>query len=480
MRPRLRAGLTRTTGFQLTLLYAALSTTTLGILLGFVYWSSIGLLSRQTDATIEAEIQGLAEHYRRTGLRGLTRVIGERIGGDPSRRNFYLFTDAAQQPLAGNLTRWPRPQPAGDGWLEFAQGGAIVRARYYVLQGSGGLGLLVGRDVRELLQMRALFERALLVGIAITLLLSLAGGALLSLGLLRRVDAITRTVRRVMDGDLSQRIPARGSGDEFDQLAEHLNAMLARIEQLMASVRLVGDNIAHDLRTPLTRLRNRLESLSGADAATMRDGIEAGLADADQLLSTFQALLRITRLRSGTYATTLAPVDLGALAADAAELYLAVAEERRIGLCTDLAAGVLVAADRDLLFQAIANLLDNAIKYTPSGGRIELTVSGTAAAASPARVAASGPRARICVRDTGPGIPGALRDRVFEPFFRLDESRSAPGNGLGLALVKAIADHHHAAITLDDAAPGLRACIEFPRLPSTAPPAYDRATPPST
>ena len=446
----MRTGLFRTTSFQLTLLYVALSAISLAALLGVLYSFSIGYLERQTTATIESEISGLAEHYRRYGLNGLARVIRERIGNDRMHRSYYLFTDENLQPLAGNLAAWPDPRPTGDGWLQFDAQGAIVRARLFPLR--GGLRLLVGRDVHELATLKSQLRRALFAGIGLTLALSMAGGLLMSASVLRRVDAINRTARRITEGELSLRLPSRGTGDELDELTDHLNDMLARMQTLVASVRHVGDNIAHDLRTPLTRLRNRLENLRTAPEVGLRDGVELLVEDADRLLATFQALLRISRLHSGAYAVPMVAVDLSQLVTDAAELYQAVAEAQGIALTASVLAGCCAHGDRDLLFQALANLLDNAIKYTPAGGCVQVTLERRESAAA----------FDVTVVDTGPGIPATERERVLEPFYRLDAGRAQPGSGLGLALVRAVADYHHAQLLLDDASPGLKATLRLP------------------
>lgn len=442
-----RRGLWHSSSFRITLAFSVLSATLLTLLLAVVYWFSVGYLERQTEATIESDIAGLAEHYRRSGLRGLDRVINERIWNDRSRRGYYLFTDAQLKPLAGNLGYWPDPQPIGDNWLTFDDHGNPVRARFFRV--GNGYGLLVGRDVHELQQFERLLRQAMLLGLAATIALSIGGGAILSARLLRRVEAINRTARRISDGELALRMPISGSSDEFDELAAHLNDMLARIEALLGSVRHVGDNIAHDLRTPLTRLRTRLEGLRSGPTEGLRDGIELAIEDADQLLTTFQALLRIARLRSGSYVTAFGQTAIDELARDAIELYQAVADEAGIRLHAHLRSASYCLVDRDLLFQALCNLLDNALKYTPSGGNIHVTVG---AAATPPGTPAS--HFDITVADDGPGIPENHYEQVLEPFFRVDAARTAPGNGLGLSLVKAIADLHRAELKLTAVTPG--------------------------
>ncbi|TVQ84067.1 MAG: sensor histidine kinase [Chromatiaceae bacterium] len=452
-----------------------LFSTSVALLLGFIGGSTAYFMARQTDATIAAEVQGLAEQYRRRGLTGLSALIAERIQRDPGGAAIYLLADSDSRPLVGNLEPWPAVVPDRDGWIQFrlrhpgsdAEPAADHPARAQVFPLHGGLQLLVGRDIRDLAAVRGLLLDTLAWGLAITAALALLGGWVMSAGVVRRLELVNQVSREIMDGDLSRRVPGTGSGDEFDQLAANLNRMLERIEQLMASVRQVSDSIAHDLRTPLARLRQRLELVQrGALTPAAASALEAAVADAEELLATFNALLRIARLESGERRAAFAPVDLAALLADVVELYEPLAADKGQALITAVdslppGGGALIWADRDLLFQALANLVDNAIKYTPAGGRIEL-----------AAVARAG-GCEVSVSDTGPGIPAALRGRVCERFFRIDDSRAAPGNGLGLSLVQAVAQLHGAALELADAGPGmrsgLRVSLTLPRFGPAAP-----------
>jgi signal transduction histidine kinase len=274
---------------------------------------------------------------------------------------------------------------------------------------------------------------------------------------LRRLEAINQTCRRIMSGDLSQRIPTRGADDEIDRLAASVNAMLDRIEQLMDGVRHVADGVAHDLRTPLTRLRASLEELkaqatpSGADRAA----VDAALAEADSLLTTFAALLRIARIEAGSVTPAFAELQLDEVVRDACDLYRAVAEERGLSL-TLFERPVRVQGDRDLLFQALANVLDNAVKYTPGDGRIDV------------RVQPEGRQARLVVSDTGRGVPEGERAKVTRRFYRLDRDRETAGSGLGLSLVHAIASMHHGTLELADNTPGLRVILTLPAVSAKA------------
>ena len=452
--------LLRTSTFRLALLYMALFAGSALLLLGFIYWSTVAFMANQTDATIEAEITGLAEQYRARGLNGLVGTITKRLERDPESSSVYLLASQNYTPLAGNLTAWPDVEPTQAGWLNFefkdprASGRVFhARARPFVLE--GGLHLLVGRDTRELKATQQLIVRALLWGLAITLALALVGGITMSRSTLRRIEQINQTSREIIGGDLSRRVPTTGTADEFDQLAVNLNAMLDEIERLMGGIRHVSDNVAHDLRTPLTRLRNRLEQLRSEleETSPHRDHVERSIADADQLLSTFGALLRIARIEAGGHRPGLVPVDLATLVQDAAELYEALAEEKRLLIDTSVARSVTIQGDRDLLFQALTNLLDNAVKYTPDGGQVSLGVSRTEDAVE------------VTVSDTGPGIPVEERDKVVQRFYRLERSRRTPGSGLGLSLVAAVAEMHHAALILEDNAPGLKATLLFEARP---------------
>jgi signal transduction histidine kinase len=441
--------------FRLAIVYMTVFGLSVTGLLAFIYASTAGYMASQTDETIRAEVEGLAERYRANGLEGLIDAIEERIRRNPGRRSVYLLTDTADRRVVGNLDRWPSGAPDADGWLVFELAQVVdgeveshaARARPFTLVGR--FRLLVGRDVHDLEATRNLIVRTLAWGLAITVMLTLLGGFLMARSTIRRIESINATGRRIMRGDLTQRIPTGGSGDDFDQLADNLNAMLDRIEELMEDVRRVSDNIAHDLRTPLTRLRSRLETLRGG-RGEIDPEIERALEDADALLSTFNSLLRIARIESGGRRAGFAEVDLESLLGDVVELYEPVAEAHGQRLGLDLATPATVEGDRNLLFQALANLVDNALKYTPEGGSVTVYLGHEDDAPL------------VAVRDTGPGIPAAERDNVVKRFYRLERSRTTPGSGLGLSLVLAVARLHDAELSLDDGQPGLLARLTFP------------------
>jgi signal transduction histidine kinase len=449
--------LLRSSAFRLALVYMALFGTSVMLLLGFIYWSTAEVMLRQADETIEAEITGMAERYQLTGLAGLTALVHERLGRQPSGSSIYLLTDSGFNPIVGNLNRWPRVEPDADGWLSFPLGTGEsddahwARAKRFRLRGD--FFLLVGRDMYELEAIRSQIARTVGWGLALTAGLALVGGAVVSRGRIRRISTIHRAIGEVIAGDLSHRIPSDPTGDDIEALVEKLNRMLDELEKLVEGVRRVSDNIAHDLRTPLTRLRNRLESLRQSECVdeARRELVDRAIAEADRLLATFGALLRIARIESGQHRSGLAPVNLSTLVEDVSELYEPLIEERGSELRANVDPQVFVDGDRDLLFQALANLVDNALKHTPHGGRITLSLRPVE------------DHVDLVVADDGPGIPLPEREKVFQRFYRLDSSRSTAGAGLGLSLVAAVVELHHGQVRLEDNEPGLRTVMRLRR-----------------
>ncbi|HUC09998.1 MAG TPA: HAMP domain-containing sensor histidine kinase [Stellaceae bacterium] len=451
--------LVQTHAFRLAALYFLVFAASVFGVLVFVYWTSADFVERQTEATLDAEITGLAEQYAQRGLSGLVQIVAARSAGDTGDAMLYLITDPDGRPLAGNLSGWPLGVPARSGWLSFAvelraHGGVITHpARASRIIMPGGYRLLVGRDISDATAFRNRVKLTLLWSGLVALGVGLLGGAAMSRNLLRRVELVNRTSERVMAGNLSDRIPLDGTSDEFDLLAVNLNRMLDQIERLMTAMREVTDDVAHDLKTPLSRLRARLELalIAPADAAAQSEAIRDAIDEADRLLATFNALLRIAEAEAGAGRDCAEPLDLADIARSAAEFYEPVAEEKGFSLNLTVEPQVNIRGDRHLLSQALANLLDNALKYA-NGGELQV------------RVFRSAENAVLEVADHGPGIPEADRETVFDRFVRLEPSRSTPGNGLGLSLVRAAAHRHHATIILADNRPGLRVRLEFPRL----------------
>ncbi len=451
----------RTTTFRLALAYLAIFVASSGTLLGFIYWATSGAIDRESEQIIEAELTGLREQYRQWGIVGLVRVIEERSKGDRADEMRYIVAGPRFERITGNLTAWPPELRDRRGQVEFpltvrvgerAEKRATMAMTFDL---PNGFHLLVGRDMKERSEFRERVIGAIAWSMALILAFGLLGGYWVSRHLMRRVDAINRTSGEIRGGDLQQRVPVTGSGDEFDQLAHNLNAMLDQIERLMGGMRQVTANVAHDMRTPLNRLRARLELtlIEKPDEARYREAIQETIDEADRIIATFNAMLSIAEAEAGSKSEAMERTELPALVDQVAELYEPLADEKGLALTVEHVGRAVARADRHLLSQAVANLLDNAIKYTPAPGRIAVTTGQT-------------PRgATITVADSGPGIPADQREAVLGRFVRLEQSRSTPGNGLGLSLVQAVATMHGADLALDDNGPGLRVTLRFPPVP---------------
>jgi signal transduction histidine kinase len=454
----------RTTTFRLSLTYLALFSAAAIVAIFYIYWNTTVLLSRQLNQTIDAELKGLAEQYRAGGLEQLVRIVAER-SGTPGN-SLYLVADSEGRRLAGNLSAvspelWNSLGPVEFVYRRPATGGVEKRLAFAnVFRLPSGYRLIVGRDIEDRRELARMVRSAMLWGLGVMAVFGIGGGYWVSRKLLARIDGLAATTRTIMDGDLTGRLPIRGSGDELDRLSEALNLMLARIEQLMAGLREVSDNIAHDLKTPLNRLRNRVEAAlrEPYGEPVYREALERTIEEADGLIKTFNALLSIARLEAGAGGENREKLDVSALLRDVAELYEPVAEERGIELRAETAAPIFVRADRQLLGQAIANLIDNAIKY----GAPDLSGGNGSMPEVEVSARAKGPTAEIVVTDRGPGVPDSERERVLDRFVRLEASRSEPGSGLGLSLVAAVARLHGGSLRLEDNAPGLRVVLTLP------------------
>jgi signal transduction histidine kinase len=455
--------LLRTQAFRIVLGYVLLFALSVTALMAFTYWNTVRTLDGQTDQIVAAEITGLAEQYHHLGLRGLAESVHARATG--GGQSLYLLTDKQRHRIAGNLDSWPQTVVTAENFVEFDYERPVDgklesrRARGRMFPVTGGFVLLVAQDVHERFLTTRMFTTTLPWTVGLILLLGLAGGAVMSRNMLNRLDAINRTSGEIIAGNLTRRVPLTGSGDEFDTLAENLNRMLDRIERLMRGMREVTDSVAHDLRTPLNRLRNRLEEsvmrLNGGGMRStdeMAGEIERAIAETDQLIGTFNALLLIAETDAGTTRAAMTVLDLSSVAADVAELYEPLAEERNVTLTLAPSGDIAVEGNRSLIAQALANLTDNAIKYTPPGGHVRIGTD-----IGPAGV-------DLWVSDSGPGIAREDRARVVDRFVRLEASRNSPGTGLGLSLVAAVAHFHNAALVLEDNTPtGLKAILRFPK-----------------
>jgi signal transduction histidine kinase len=449
----------RTSTFRLAAAYLLVFAVSAGAMLAYVFWNTVGLMERQTQETIQAEVRGLADQYATRGLNGVVDVISERVNEENG--TLYLLVNPSGQRVAGNLESMPKPDPGDNVWIDFpitiGKGEGQIRhtARAFAIDLAGDYELLVGRDVEELRAFRNLIQNTLIWAFVPIFVLGLAGGLLISRNFLRRVDAITDTSQSIMAGDLSRRMPISGVDDELDRLSLSLNEMLGQIERLMHGMKEVTSNVAHDLRTPLTRLRARAEAgLRSMNSDDQKLALQQTLAESDKLLQTFNALLSIARADAGQVRDGFETVDISATLQDLAELYEPLVEEGGGTLSCVVDGGLNVHADRQLLSQVFSNLLENAMKYGVHPERSVVDVAITAQKKSGDVV--------VTISDRGPGIPADQRTHVLERFVRLDESRTKPGNGLGLSLVASVVKLHNGMLTLDDAKPGLKAVITLP------------------
>jgi signal transduction histidine kinase len=461
--------LLRTTAFKLTLVYLTVFALFAVFLLAYFAWNTRRLITEQITQTVDAEITGLAEQYRQGGIRRLVFVVDAR-----SRRpgsSLYLVTTRAGEGLAGNVGSLATGILETSGWTETAYrrlddpDGAQHHALVRVFQLPAGFRLLVGRDLEERERLHDIVLAAGRWSLAIVIVLGVAGGFFVTRRVLKRVDAMTETTRKIMDGDLAGRLPVAGTGDELDRLATNLNAMLERIEALMHGLKEVSDNIAHDLKTPLTRLRNRCEEALrlAEDESQYRAALESTIEESEALIRTFNALLMIARAESGQARDGMIDFDAAEIARGVGELYEPLADDKGIHLKVEAPAATPVHGNRELISQALANLVDNAIKYGAgmNGAEAEIVVTARG----------EGDRILLAVADSGRGIPQPDRGRAVERFVRLEQSRSQPGSGLGLSLASAVARLHGGELKLEDNNPGLKTVISLPRagsVPSAA------------
>lgn len=477
--PQRAARLWQTTAFRAIAIATVVLAIAAVLVVAMVTRSANDAMSRATVAALDHEGAALRLAYAQGGLDALVRRIGERVGGGSDYH--YRLNDGNGGRLAGNLRENPgfgtesrgggtfRYRPASDDLRSDAEarvspnanGERLAAARVFAL--TDRLTLIVARDVEQQRIFLAQTNQSLGLGVALLALLGLGAGIALARHILGRVDTMTAASRSIMAGNLAERLPRTGTSDEFDRLADSVNAMLDRIELLMAGMKEVSDNIAHDLKTPLNRLRNRAEAAL-ADARggpAWRAGLEHTIEDADELMKTFNALLLIARLEAGAVDDTLAPLELGSMVEDLSELYAPAAEDAGLTLTWQRQAEgpVDIRANRQLIGQAIANLIENAIKYaapsaphdaSPVGVTLTLRIAGN--------------RAEVAIADRGPGIAEVDRDRAMRRFVRLEASRTKPGTGLGLSLVAAVARLHGGELRLEDNRPGLRAVLSLPMM----------------
>jgi signal transduction histidine kinase len=438
------------------------------ILFGVTYWTANVYMSISLDEAIDSDITELEDTLHVGGDAALAALVKERVRQTPQGPMFYLLQNSKDEVVAGNLLAFHGGEGRFDLKVRSSDAPRVtVHARGTVLP--DGEYLMVAVDSLPRRKMQKLILWVFGCSAAISLALAFGGGALISVNLLRRIETISRAARDIMAGKFSTRIPARGGADELDHLVASLNAMLERNELAMESVRQVSNDIAHDLRTPLTRLHQQLE-LAQRRARSVEEWqrtADGCISDVDAIMETFGALLHIAQIESGVPARRFAEIDLSELLRTVIEVYQPMAEEKAQPFTADIASGLTVWGDRELLTQMIANVIENAMKHSPRGTPISLITSESASAIA------------VAVSDSGPGIPSEQRARVFRRFYRLERSRSTPGNGLGLSLVEAIAALHQIGIELTDGTPGLRVTLRF-RAPDRRAFAGDRLGRPQT
>jgi signal transduction histidine kinase len=453
----------RTTAFKLTLVYLTVFALFAAALIGYFAWNTRRLATEEITRAIDLEISGLTSFFGRVGLRRLVDVIDNR-----SRRpgsNVYLITIPTGAALAGNISTLGDGVIQQIGWTETIYrrlddpDGSEHRALVRISELPGGFRLLVGRDLEERERLYNIIIDTGRWSIALVIVLGLTGGFFVARRVLMRVDAMTETTRVIMVGNLAGRLPVNGSNDELDRLAVNLNVMLERIEMLLKGFKEVSDNIAHDLKTPLTRLRNRCEGAlrAGKNEADYRAALHATIEESDGLIRTFNALLMIARAESGEASTPMAEFDASDIARGVGELYDPLADDKGIAIKVEADTPAPIKGNRELVTQALANLVDNAIKY---GGPREGALNGAEVVI---KAQSDGDRTMLTVADSGPGIAEADRSRVIERFVRLEQSRSEPGSGLGLSLASAVARLHGGELKFEDNGPGLKAVLALPR-----------------
>lgn len=449
----------RSSTFKLALIAIGLFGAIVLTLFGYVYWSTTSYVTGRLDSAIAAEQLALQKAYDREGRGGLIAAVQQRATGEHFQDILYLLVDTSYSFLAGNLKTWPSDIAGSEGWQNFqvpawkSEAPPQLMLRAVLKSFPNGDHLLVGKDLSDLDVFRGNIRTAFIWGIALILILASVASVLVTRRTVGRIEAINTTSRAIMQSGLDKRIPLRGTDDEWDHVAENLNSMLDRIETLMQDVKQVTDNVAHDLRTPLARIRGRLEKAyhRAREGEADQELIADTIANIDGVLGIFSSLTRIAQIEAKAQQVAFRTVNIAEITREIVELYDAAAEEKGTHLNFVGDQQVFVTGDRDLIFDAVANLVDNAIKHGHPAGHVtvEVTENGEGAAV-------------ISVADDGPGIPAPEHQNVFKRFYRLEPSRGTTGNGLGLSLVDAVARLHGARIEMLDNLPGLKFRLLFP------------------
>jgi signal transduction histidine kinase len=456
-----RLNLVRAAPVRDAIAFAVISALAMGVLFAVIYWSMISMLQQNLEDAIDDQLQTLRHDFKRDGREAMIGFVQQRLkepGAKPKHLMHFLVQDKAGRLLAGNFP----PLNPSEGWQDIVLLGisGLESDQEHVFRAKGAqfdedTFVLIAHTTGDLILARGRILLSFTLALALMVTLTLGGGIIIGRALHRRVEAAISAAQAIMEGDLSRRIPVEGSGDEIDLLAEGLNRMLSRIDELMANLRFITSDIAHDLRTPLGRLRQRLSALQVKEStpADYQAAINAAIEDTDILLRTFDAMLRIAQIEAGSARTRFTGVDLSHVAENVAEAFTAVSEDHGRRFVAQIQPDVSVQGDPHLLTQMLANLIENALRHTPVGTTLSVGL----------RDETTGPC--LTVADDGPGIPHEERERVMGRFYRLDKSRSMPGSGLGLSLVAAIAKLHEAIVTLEDNGPGLRATVQFSKEP---------------
>ncbi|WP_116365204.1 sensor histidine kinase [Parahaliea mediterranea] len=443
--------------FRFILRYVIALVASVFAVLSLLYtYLSYSYFTQLTDS-IGDELDTLQLVYRGQALPGLRQYVQDQIRAPAGASFSYLLTDASGDKLAGDLPTMPRYRAFSEGWWAFQMSllrrdessdvDFIARSRRL----DGGLEALVAYNFAAVSESGAVVFGTLLWAMTATLILGIIGGYFTASMAVQRLEGFSQRLSRIVRENPGERMPIKGEEGYLRDLSQVTNRMLDQMSQLMQAIKLVSDNIAHDLRTPLTRVRNNLNQLRDSLEPARQEAVDRVIEDCDDLLATFNALLRISTLESGSRSAPDTEVDLASLLADVVELYEPLAIDKDIRLSLQAPGPHVVRGDNDLLFQLFANLVDNAIKYTPAGGEIAVELG------------ASDSGRRVTVRDSGPGIPVADRKNVFRRFYRLEASRGKePGHGLGLSLVQAIAHYHRGSVLLASNRPGLRVVVELP------------------
>lgn len=440
---------------RLVIANALLCSVAIAVALALVYWTSFRLIDGETRRVVEAELAGLSDSYADLRILGLIRAIERRVESSEEPDAVYLLTDRFGQPLAGNLSAWPSNVEPGSGWIEIElvrtdkEGVVPIAAASIRLRGNERL--LVGRDASAKNRFAGALWQAALLSLAAAIALSLVIGWLLTRFVFSRIGEISNTADEIISGDLSRRMPRRAGEDELDQLAQTLNTMLDRIEELISNLRMTTDSLSHDLRSPLTRLRSQIDQLAMTELPEQERRAVSGraLTEIDRILSVFSGLTEIARAEAGIGRNDFEKIDVAEIASGVAGLYQPVAEERGVALRVE-SEKTWIAGSRSLLEQAIANLLENALRYAPEGSEIAVSTRSKNGFAC------------VSVSDRGEGIPKADRERVLKPFVTLDPSRSDGASGLGLALVSSVLRLHGGDMAISDNSPGVSVTLNMP------------------